>query len=256
MPKLLLLPGFLQNASVFAEKSSGLRKILTKKLNYQLDYLDPPTVIAKKEQLPFPLGIEEEDANEKWKKIVDSNLNRCWWLANNPGDYEGFQKAVEFVVDYIRTNGPYDGIIGFSQGAAMSAIIANSIEKLLPSHGQFKVAAYFSAFAFTHSRNKEETLNDVIDKYPDVEEYAKHVEIYDQYLEYFSIPDTFSTKVISVYGSEDGVVPPVRSEYLNSLYPESSLVAFKHDGGHYMPNKKLFLNPIVDQFREVFESKL
>lgn len=256
MPKLLCLPGYLQNGAVLAEKSSGLRKALTKKLGYQMDYMDPPFVIPNKELLPFPLAADADEASERWQGIVDKNFNRCWWLANNPGEHEGFEQSLNHVVDYIRTNGPYDGVVGFSQGAAMAAIVANSIEWLLPEHGPFKVAAYFSGFAFTKPVSAEELLNDVIENNSGLADYASRVCIYEQYRQYYAVPAGFPTRVLAVYGADDAVVPPIRSMYLNLLYPDGIVHAFEHDGGHYVPNKKQFLAPLVEQFKEVLGAKL
>lgn len=255
MAKFLCLPGYLQSGKVFAEKSSGLRKILTKKLNYELDYIDPPTLINSKEELPFVLAADEAEANEKWNQIVENNLNRCWWIHTDDGQYKGFQLAVDYVVSIIKEKGPYDGIIGFSQGAAMSAVMANIIGKLLPENGPFKTAVLFSPFAFTLPVNTEESMADINSEVKDLDEYSKKVHLVPGFEEYFTPPNDFPTSVASIFGSEDAVVYPVRSEYLTSLYPELSVIMFQHDGGHYLPNKKVFLNPIVDRIKGAVDQK-
>lgn len=253
MPRILCLPGFLQSGSLLAEKSSGLRKLLTKKLNYELDYVDPPVVISNKEELPFQLSADAEEADTKWKEIVEKNVNRCWWLHSPSDEYKGFDEAVKYLVKHIETNGPYDGIIGFSQGAAMSAILANSIEQLVPPHGPLSIAVIFSPFAFTVPKTPGEEMARINSEVKDLQEYKSRAELNPKYSQFFA-PKSPSTKVVAVYGTEDAVVPPVRTEFLCSLYPEIEVV--KHDGGHYMPNKKLFLNPIVDFFKDALESKL
>lgn len=242
------MPGFMQSGKVFAEKSSGIRKILTKKQNLQLDYLDPPTIIPKKEDLPFSLGNEEE-AEEKWKSVVDRNMNRCWWIARGPGDYEGFPTAFQYVLDYVKENGPYDGIIGFSQGAAMASIVLNELLKTQ----DMKIALFISGFVFTQPINLEVEMSDLDHLIKDITDYTTKVEIKPAFQRYFTVPDPLSCKVISVYGSEDVAVPAIRSKYLLTLYP--SLTEFEHDGGHLVPNKKQFLSPIVEIFRETFEEK-
>lgn len=255
MVKLLCLPGYLQSGKAFAEKSSGLRKILTKKLNYELDYIDPPTLIGTKEELPFVLSADEAEANEKWNQIVENNLNRCWWIHTDDGQYKGFQLAVDYVVNIVKEKGPYDGIIGFSQGAAMSAVMANIIGNLLPEHGSFKAAILFSSFAFTVPVNSEDTMNDINSEVKELDEYSKKVILAPGFEGYFAPPQQFPTTVASIFGSEDMVVPPIRSEYLTEQYPELCVVKFQHDGGHYLPNKKVFLNPIVDTIKSAVEQK-
>ncbi|CAI4510184.1 CFS_G0023990.mRNA.1.CDS.1 [Saccharomyces cerevisiae] len=58
-------------------------------------------------------------------------------------------EGLKSVVDRIRANGPYDGIVGFLQGAALSSIITNKISELVPDHPQFKVSVVISGYSFT-----------------------------------------------------------------------------------------------------------
>lgn len=250
MPKLLCLPGFLQSGTVFAEKSSGIRKILTKKLNFELDYIDPPKQLLHKGKLPFALSPDPEQEDKIWDLIVEKNCNRCWWTKETGSDYEGFDSALSYVVDHIREHGPYDGILGFSQGAAMSAVISNYIEQLLPGHGPFKVAVLFSPFAFTCPKNADDDMGRLNTDIEDLATFSALVKLFPGYEKYFTLSSS-NTKTVLIYGSEDAVVPPIRSEYLGSLCANVELV--KHDGGHYVPNKKLFLNPIVESIKKAVE---
>lgn len=251
MPRILCLPGYLQSGKIFAEKSSGLRKILTKKLGYQLEYLDPPILLNTKEELPFRLAAEQEKENELWAKIVEGNSNRCWWSHSGANGYEGFDEAVTYLVEHLKAHGPYDGILGFSQGAAMSVILHNCISWLVPSHPAFRIAVLFSPFAFTVPNNSAHTMAEINESVLDIEEYSKVASLNPEYEKYFRPGQ--KGKAIVVYGTEDGVVPPVRTQFLLRLDP--SLLLTCHDGGHYVPNKKLFLNPIVESIQEALEEK-
>lgn len=223
MPKILCLHGFLQNGKVFSEKSSGLRKLL-KKSNIQMDYIDGPVVLEKKD-LPF----EIED--DKWKEIVDIGVNRAWFYHDNVSKNLDLTDAIDFVVNHIKTNGPYDGILGFSQGAALSTIIANSIKKLT-GEPYFKIAIQVSGYSFTEPAEDGEGL-----------------QITEKYRESFKVPvddDAYNTTNVFIYGLNDNSVPCERSKYLSELYPESNRKIFEHDGGHFVPNKKDFLRPVVE----------
>lgn len=251
MAKLLCLPGFLQSGSIFAEKSSGLRKTLSKKFNYELNYIDPPVKIPSLDKLLFPLAATEEEAKEKWAEIEKNNCNRCWWLPEGNDPYVGFNLSLDTVIEHIKVNGPYDGIVGFLQGAAMAAVVANSIEKLLPEHGSFRVAVMFSSFAFVQPIDPGDDMADINNNITDLASYAEKVRIYDGFQQYFS-PSVSPTKVISILGTQDFVVPQIRSKYLNSLYPEIQVM--EHDGGHYVPNKKSFLNPLVESILKALDT--
>lgn len=76
---------------------------------------------AKRDQLPG-------ESNHLW----------AWGQADNPDDYAcGLERSVNDTFRYIERNGPFLGIIGFSMGAAMGAIIASLLEKR-HSIGNFK----------------------------------------------------------------------------------------------------------------------
>ena len=95
--RFLCLPGYLQSGKILAEKSSGIRKAFTKKLGYELDYIDPPIVIGSPSDLPFSLG-DGAEAEERWQGLVDKNANRCWWQHDLSGlnlrPYVGFGVAL------------------------------------------------------------------------------------------------------------------------------------------------------------------
>ncbi|EGW31869.1 uncharacterized protein SPAPADRAFT_62479 [Spathaspora passalidarum NRRL Y-27907] len=250
--KILCLPGFLQNGSTFAAKSSGIRKQLTKKLNLQLDYLDPPQLIDSKDKISFPLAPTEPEAQQVWQSIVDKGNNRCWWDHQGPGINVGLTESIDYVIKHINQNGPYDGIIGFSQGAAMALMITNSINKLLPSHGSFKLAMFVSCFVLTEPSGDRspENIERINHEIEDFEEFKQAVKITDDAERYCIPPADLSTKLIFVNGSNDSVVTPIRSQYAESLYPEGKAKIFVHDGGHLVPNRKEFIEPIIKIFNE------
>ena len=54
------------------------------------------------------------------------------WFKKRPTQippYEGIDESVALVVDYLKKNGPFEGIMGFSQGAAMATRLAYLQEK-------------------------------------------------------------------------------------------------------------------------------
>lgn len=47
---------------------------------------------------------------------------RGWWLKNSEGK-ESLQKSLKAFEQYLEENAPFDGIIGFSQGAAFLGLV-------------------------------------------------------------------------------------------------------------------------------------
>lgn len=226
--KVLCLHGFLQNGKIFSDKSSALRKLL-KKNGFELDFIDAPIELEQKD-LPFEI---EED---KWEEIVNAGINKAWMYHTSISKDLNIEKALEVVSKRIEENGPYVGIIGFSQGASISAIIANTIKSKY-KQDYFKFAIHISGYTFTEPK----------------EENSDKLVITSKYLEDFTPPiddPEYKTKNIIIYGSNDNSVPAVRSEYLAALYPDELKSVYKHEGGHFVPTKKDFINPIIEVVKE------
>ena len=236
IPQLLFLHGFLQNGKVFSEKSSGIRKLL-KKANIQCDYIDGPVLLEKKD-LPFEMD------DEKWKATVDAQLNRAWFYHSEISSELDVAKGIETVVDHIKKNGPYDGIVGFSQGAALSTIITNMITQLVPGHPEFKVSVIISGYSFTEQ---------------DPSKPEGELRITEKYQESFTPGEGMKTKIILIYGEADQAVPSVRSKYLASIYESilgdvDQVKIYEHPGGHMIPNKKDIIRPIVEEIEKSLQN--
>lgn len=232
--KILCLHGFLQNAKVFSEKSSGIRKLL-KKNNIQTEYLDGPTVLSKQD-LPFTID------DDKWEAIEKDQLNKSWFYHTDISSELNIETAINTVSEYIKEHGPFDGILGFSQGAALAAIVTNQIKTLVPDHPYFKVSILFSAYSFTE---KDPNSAD-----------ANALRITPKYQDSFQPPKDLSTKVIFIYGLNDNAVPGERSKFLYNIYNTTEGVDvkfFEHDGGHLVVNKKDFLRPVVEEITEALK---
>ncbi|AET41508.1 putative serine hydrolase Ecym_8223 [Eremothecium cymbalariae DBVPG len=233
--RLLFLHGFLQNGKLFSEKSSGIRKLL-KKSNIQCDYMDGP-VELERGQLPF----EVED--DRWEATVDANLNRAWFYHSDVSRELEVGDAIARVREYIQQNGPYDGIVGFSQGAALSSIITNKICELVPGHKPFDVSVIISGYAFTE---------------PGDEGDAGQFKITQRYQDCFKPRDGFNTKILCVYGAADMAVPAERSKYLSEIYTlaygDEQVKVYEHPGGHMVPNKKDIIRPVVEEINKALHN--
>ncbi|CCK68925.1 putative serine hydrolase KNAG_0B04910 [Huiozyma naganishii CBS 8797] len=235
LPKLLFLHGFLQNSKVFSEKSSGIRKLL-KKANVQCDYMDGP-VILKKEDLPF---VMDED---KWEATVAADCNRAWFYHTDISKDLDVQAGLDAVVAQIKEHGPYDGIVGFSQGAALSTIVTNKITELVPDHPEFKVSLVISGYSFTEPSPAAADTLQITQKFQDA----------------FTPRGDSHTKMLFIYGTADQAVPCERSKYLfdiyrNALAEADQVKAFEHPGGHMCPNKKDIIRPVVEELTAALEN--
>lgn len=71
-------------------------------------------------------------------------------------DLDGFADTVQFLVEYIQKNGPFDGVLGFSQGAGLAVLLLLVLSQddwrnryNIPSDvPQFRLAVILSGFRF------------------------------------------------------------------------------------------------------------
>ena len=130
-------------------------------------------------------------------------------------------EMLEYLKNYIEANGPFEGIMGFSQGASLAGYLATDFSSLLSLNEQIqpnlKFAVFFSGFRM------------------DPEEFQQ---------QYENNPISFPT--LHVVGELDTLVPEEKSLTLYEICPESTRTLLKHSGGHYIPNSKPFIANIIN----------
>ncbi|ODV58701.1 alpha/beta hydrolase [Ascoidea rubescens DSM 1968] len=197
--RILCLHGFAQTGKIFAEKSSGIRKLLKKK-NYETIYIDAP-IKLKINELPFtPTTIPE-----------DENFGFAWYRLN-----EGkIEDSINLINKTFQEKGPFDGIIGFSQGAALAFVFANLFHSKFPS---LKFIMMFSSYSFYD--------DDYLSKL-DPNLYR------DLYLQKLGL------RSMHIYGKNDNVIKSQLSIKLANNYCEKGTATlFEQPGGHFIPNSK------------------
>lgn len=117
MTRILCLHGKSQNGASFRSKIGGARRKLERK--YELDFLDAPIALR-----PDPAASSEAGTGEE----PETDWGRAWFLRDNVGDgkwrYHKIDEAVKYVSEYAKVNGPYDALLGFSQGGTLTTSLA------------------------------------------------------------------------------------------------------------------------------------
>lgn len=201
--KILCLHGYTQSASIYAKKASGLRKLLQKN-GHELVFIDGP-VKVELQDLPFEPGPDMADADM-----------RAWWVVKE-GDprYLDFRPAFDCLKQTIIDQGPFDAVLGFSQGAGLTAMLLKELPKLVPDHPPIKFAVMYSGFKLQQEQNQ-----------------------------HFYEPK-FTTPALHVMGSLDTVVPPERSMMLYDCWVPEKRTLLTHPGGHYTPSQKPMLQAVL-----------
>lgn len=121
-----------------------------------------------------------------------------WWHGDS--GYRGWDRTREWLVDTFERQGPFDGVLGFSQGAALTALVPglSAVEPVVAPRFVIIVSG-FRSLAPAHA-------------------------------ELFAHRDAYRLPSLHIIGDNDMVVAPADSRALATLFPGARTV--RHPGGH------------------------
>ncbi|KAJ2146568.1 Ovarian cancer-associated protein 2, partial [Coemansia sp. RSA 564] len=114
-PKILCLHGFGENAELFKIRSRNFRAVVGDTAD--LVFLDGPVDIGSLHMTTGGLvdaSIAREFTNLGW-----------WWMRRGRSfEARGIGKTMDLISKVLTEQGPFDGILGFSQGASLAIVIS------------------------------------------------------------------------------------------------------------------------------------
>lgn len=76
----------------------------------------------------------------KYRKI-----GKAWWTKDDNNRYPQFDSTVDYVLDCYKNHGPFDGLLGFSQGAGL-ALFLTALQEKGDIATEFKFVISYSGF--------------------------------------------------------------------------------------------------------------
>ncbi|XP_064251191.1 esterase OVCA2 [Passer domesticus] len=190
--RLLALHGYRQSARRLRQRTGALRKALRGRA--ELVPIDAPHRL--------PAGAEDDPDGD--------DPPRGWWFSG-PGTFEageaaaapaGLEESLSAVAAALREQGPFDGLLGFSQGAALAAMVC-----ALRARGDPRFPVAFAVL---------------------VAAFASRAPAHGHfYREPIALP------TLHVVGDTDGVIAAALSRELAQCFVEP--VVLTHPGGHFIP---------------------
>ncbi|KAI5816277.1 serine hydrolase FSH [Pyronema omphalodes] len=221
---LLFLHGYTQSGTSFSAKTKAVQKTLQKMLG-PATTMHFPTGPVKLELADIP-GFSGQDSTAA---ETENQEAYAWWRRNDAtGEYIHLPETWKYLSDYLDTHGPFTGVIGFSQGAALAAMLVSILERpnrpetFTTKHPQMKFAVCYSGFRAPKQ--------------------------YDSWYE-----PKIVTPVLHVIGSLDTVVDEGRSLELVKACEGGDEKTVYHPGGHYLPASKnmvMTLAGFIKQYSE------
>ncbi|KAF2997449.1 hypothetical protein E8E13_006418 [Curvularia kusanoi] len=243
--KLLFLHGFTQSGPLFAAKCGALRKTLQKAFpaGITLSFPTAPLRLAPTDVAFLHNNNSSSDAAGEEEEEVDA---WAWWRRKGDGEpytYSGLEEGLARIAQVLRDEGPFDGVVGFSQGGAAAGMVASLLEPGRKAafeeaqkdggmefpegwegvHPQMKFAVSYSGFA-AQGRNPYKAF------------YEPKIQ----------------TPVLHFLGSLDTVVEESRSLALVQACERSDGRVVYHPGGHFLPaTQKASVNALIGFIKEV-----
>ena len=195
--RILCLHGYAQNADFFRSRTGALRKALKSVADFE--FVDAPHPATAEFLGDVP---EERGAALGWFNVGETAPGSRPAISAN---YVGVDAALECVRQTVQEKGPFDGILGFSQGATLAAFCCLHPEAWSGNGTPFRFAILFSAFSPRDPKWSLEAPSPA----PPIRNFH-------------------------CLGLADPSVPPESSRKVAALFAEP--IVHEHDGGHGVPS--------------------
>jgi len=219
--RVLVLHGYSQSANMFAKKLMALRSQCPQ---VEMVFIDAPHILQPVD-LPAPSALGYFNGLDSQPQ---SEPQRGWWKTQNVQNIaSGLDVTLVLLRDVLKEQGRFDGVLGFSQGAVLAALLAGLLEKperypLFLDNGK----AVHPPFEFCIS----------VAGYKPLDPLGASL----------LTPD-FKTPTLHIIGHNDIIVTPERSQSLIDA-SLNGRVEF-HDGGHFVPSKTAWRKFLAEYMR-------
>lgn len=223
-------------SSIMRKKTAAVRKSCK---DAEFVYLEPPHILEK---VDFVTGtatladLDSDGATLDAEEQSEETTPRAWFTANHVEQddkrvlttYNKIDETFAYLHDFlIRQEKPFDGVLGFSQGGCVAALLAALLEK--PGlHPNFPAHPNLKPLKFAI--------------------FAGGFKAHDESLHHFY---PLSLPTLHVIGKNDVIVTEERSRTLVREC-EDNRVEY-HEGGHFIPSKanwRNFFNEYISSFKE------
>jgi predicted esterase len=262
-----MLHGYTQSGPTFQAKTGALRKTLQKAFPAGCDLVYPTAPIRltpADESFLAGHGTSKDgegksvdnDKDDAEKQEIDA---WAWWRRKGneePYTYEGMELGLGKIAEVLKTQGPFDGVIGFSQGGACAAMVAALLEpgrreafEAQYAHGGMRFPESFEADTGYVEGVVHPPLKFAVS-------YSGFATREKSPYEAFYEP-RIKTKMLHFLGTQDVVVEEARSLALVAAceHREDKYVVY-HPGGHFLPStQKASVNALIGFIKEVMHGE-
>jgi predicted esterase len=259
--KILMLHGYTQSGTLFRSKTRALEKNLHKAFLPRGVTLSYPTAQIRlfKSDIPNwsdPAGTASFESSSTRQEDEEESDSWGWWRRKGkeePYTYEGIELAFERIAEVLKSEGPFDGVIGFSQGGALAGMLASTLED--GRREAFEAFQPKGGMRFPASLEEDTGyVTDVIHppfKFAVIysgfgaSDHALYKAFYDPKIK---------TPMLHFIGSVDTVVEEKRSLRLVDACAVKEDRVVYHPGGHFLPSsQRQSVAPLIAFIKEIMD---
>ncbi|KAH0543751.1 hypothetical protein FGG08_001933 [Glutinoglossum americanum] len=245
--RILMLHGFTQSGPLFRAKTRFLESALKKAFPGGVELAYPTGPLRLKiSDIP---GVRSKPDNGDSYGGEDDDTDAWSWVRKDPqtGTWADVEASFDYLAEVLRTQGPFDGVIGFSQGAAFAAMLASLLE------GPVRVSSFAEhqprgGVAFPESVR---SLQQPRFKFAVV--YSGFLCPGERYVAFYE--PKIETPMLHFIGSLDGVVDEASSLRLSRACVGGEARVVYHPGAHFVPGAKPFVRALVGFLREALQGQ-
>lgn len=246
-----MLHGYTQSGTLFRAKTGALAKAITKAFPLHTVSFSYPTGPLRLN--PFDVPGYDNNANTT-DNTKDDSETYGWFRrpATEPPTYKGIEDGLASIAALLKAEGPFDGVVGFSQGACLAFIVASLLE--VNRKESFDAAIKTDGVQFPESFLPENTGNQPPLKFAIV--YSGFKAADPRWGAVYDVQRPVATPVLHVMGTLDALVTEARSRELIDACagdPEQEGKVVFHPGGHFVPSQKTYLEAAVGFIRRSLE---
>lgn len=174
----------------------------------------PPLSQHCKTKYAWLVAPDSSERNETDWKMADCPFDPLQYQQQT----DGLDVSLAYLKEVFAQRGPFDGILGFSQGAAMAAVVCSQLGTL-KGDIDMRFVILCSGFA------------------PALPEFEK---------------ESIKCPSLHIFGGDHGndrQIANQASRDLSSLFDESCSVIIEHDCGHIIPTR----SPYIDQMKDFLQ---
>ncbi|KAI8850222.1 serine hydrolase-domain-containing protein [Chytridium lagenaria] len=177
-------------------------------------------------------GKEDTRRYEKFLKGAPDAARAWWWLhPNGQEDYAGFSESLNYLKTIWMQQGPFDGILGFAQGAAMALYLALDICYPNVQEGVPSIQLQPPRFLIF------------------IASYLSVAPVHEGYLD--RVDGRIPIPSLHVFGEADSVIKSRSSKEVAERFRRGYALVLEHNGGHIIPQQTRYRS-LIQGFVSLF----